>query len=489
MKIPFHFEPRDYQIPIMRGFGDSKLRYIIMNWARRNGKDMTCWNASIAECAKRPQSITYIFPTLDQGRKALWENIENDGFRSIDHIPKDLVARIDNAAMSIEFRNGSILRIQGVNDDNAVERLRGGNSRIYVLSEFADIHPNTVPTILPIVGRNGGKIIINGTPKLDGINGAAFKKMYDIYRGDPIALVSKRDAIGVASKDELDFARESYINRYGNDFMYRQEYLLDWGQVSSGSYYGDKLSQIERRGQMGTFPYNRSVPVYTSWDLGVNDDTAIVFFQVIDKRVRVIDFFAGNNVGTHGYVNYVKSKSYEYAEHFFPHDVVARDNWDAEGRLERIRDAGLANSTVLRRTSRETGIEAFIGVLDYTDFNIEQPRVRKSLENLKLYRRKWNPKTGEYLGAEHDSNSHAADSYRYMAMAVNQIMNIDRHDEIKRRQSAQPSEAEVIQRILHRDPIAELSDAQKRTKQHKEYHSDFQSGMNQQTHAYKPFYS
>ena len=56
--------------------------------------------------------------------------------------------------------------MRGSKDANDVEMLRGANSKYYILSEFADQHPNVITTILPVVTANGGKIIINGTPKI-----------------------------------------------------------------------------------------------------------------------------------------------------------------------------------------------------------------------------------------------------------------------------------------------------------------------------------
>ena len=162
MKIPFHFDPRDYQVPVLRGFSDPDLLYIIQVWTRRGGKDLTDVNGVIAELAKEPAKATYVFPELNQGRKNLWENIENDGFRTIDHFPKDIIKRIDNQNLTIEFKNGSIFEMRGSKDSNDVQMLRGANSKFYVLSEFADQHPDVITTILLVVIANGGKNIIYG---------------------------------------------------------------------------------------------------------------------------------------------------------------------------------------------------------------------------------------------------------------------------------------------------------------------------------------
>lgn len=422
MKIPFHFDPRDYQIPILRGFSNPDLLYIIQVWTRRGGKDITDINGIITELAKEPAKATYVFPELGQGRKNLWENIENDGFRTIDHFPKDIIKRIDNQNLTIEFKNGSIFEMRGSKDSNDVQMLRGANSKYYVLSEFADQHPDVITTILPVVTANGGKIIINGTPKIDGRNGAAFKRMFDSYQNKPNALVSVRDAIGVMPQMALDELREASIEKWGNDFFYRQEYLLDWGQVSTGSYYGAKLDKIATRGQLGSFPYDSNLPVYTAWDIGVSDDTAIWFFQIKDKKPYFIDFFNSHDIGTEAYIEYIKSQPYRYATHFFPWDVAQRDKWDGDGLYSKIKDSGLVNSEILRRLSVDTGIDNVATMLSSAYFDTSNPSVVSAINTIKLYKRKFNEFTGEYMGAEHDSASHAADALRYAAQAIGLIV-------------------------------------------------------------------
>ena len=49
----------------------------------------------------------------------------------------------------------------------------------------------------------------------------------------------------------------------------------------------------EKDGRIGDFPHDPQRPVYTSWDLGVDDYTAIWFFQHDGKSPTVIDYYEG----------------------------------------------------------------------------------------------------------------------------------------------------------------------------------------------------
>src|SRR5690606_30398789 len=117
------------------------------------------------------------------------------------------------------------------------EKLRGNNVKLYILSEFVDINSGALDIIEPIVIANGGQIIIESTPKQDGVSGATFVKLRKAAAKDPKQYSSRVPATRYMTKEQLERARQSCINKWGNDFMYRQEYLLDEGQALETSYY------------------------------------------------------------------------------------------------------------------------------------------------------------------------------------------------------------------------------------------------------------
>jgi hypothetical protein len=46
--------------------------------------------------------------------------------------------------------------------------------------------------------------------------------------------------------------------------------------------------------------YDPAAEVYTAWDLGIGDSTAIWFAQTIGREVRIIDFYENSGVGMAG---------------------------------------------------------------------------------------------------------------------------------------------------------------------------------------------
>lgn len=418
MQIPVHYNPRWYQEEAL-GALDSGITMSFWCWARRGGKDMTAFNYGVKKSAKDPMNVVLVWPTKKQGYDNFWTNIENDGFKTLDHIPKNLVASRSNNPenMKVGLRNGSTISLLGSTDENA---LRGANGKLYILSEFVDIDSSILDVIRPIVAVNGGQIIVQSTPKIDGISGGTFKIMFDAAKKNPKQFASLVTAREYLDEETLEELRQETIIKNGNDFKWRQEYLCDWGQSSANTYYGQNLKLMEANGRIGHHPHNPAYPVYTVWDLGTSEtstSTAITFFQYYNRRVHIIDYYETHNIGNKAIVKYLRSKPYNYGWHFLPHDAHNKDS-DAVARIERLRDLGLINSSVLQREAVEDGIKQAAAKLPTT--RIHRPTTTTLVRKLYLYKRLFNALTGDYLGPEKKTKSHAADTIRYLFMAIEQ---------------------------------------------------------------------
>lgn len=382
---------------------------------------MTCFAYAISRMVEEPMNVVLVFPTKEQGYKAFWTNIENDGFKTIDHIPKSLIKRRSNTKddMIITLKNGSSFMLLGATDPEA---LRGANAKLYVLSEFVDINSEVLNVIRPITAVNKGQIIIQSTPKLDGISGGTFKRLFEAAEKNPKQLASYVQATHYLSNEELEEVRQEYIEQNGNDFKFQQEMMLNWGQASATSYYGDVLSAMEADGRYGLHPYDARYPVYTSWDLGMADSTAVWFWQYHNKALRIIDHYETHDIGDGPIIQFVLSKPYNYGWHFFPHDGAKRDS-DAVSRIQKIRGLGLLNSSLLKRASVEDGIKATAERLQLETTTFHSPATGSAVEKLKIYSRKFNPLTGDYEGPNHKTESHSADALRYIEMAIQQAFH------------------------------------------------------------------
>lgn len=398
---------------------DAGVTLAVWCWARRGGKDFTAFGYAVKKMVAGPMNVVLVFPTKEQGKNSFWNNTENDGFKTIEHIPKALIASQDNSNMRIVLKNGSVFQILGATDPDA---LRGANAKLYIFSEFVDIDNAALDVIRPIVAVNGGQIIIQSTPKIDGISGGTFKTLFDRAlenwtNGPQKQFASIITAHEYLTDGQLEEIRLDTVAKNGNDFWFRQEFLCDWGQASSTSYYGNIMQILKNAGRIGQFEYNPKYPVFTAWDLGMADSTGITFFQFYEGKPRIIDSYETHDIGNESIVKFVMSKPYNYMWHFFPHDGSVRDS-DAIQRIEKIRGYGMINSSLLRREPVEDGIKRVVEWLPKTLINevLTEDMRRKMI----MYKRKFNPLTGDYLGPEHKTESHIADSVRYMFTAIEQ---------------------------------------------------------------------
>lgn len=418
VRAPIHYDPtqRPYQVKFLQKIRAARIAVLV--WSRRAGKDLTCFAYAVERMIEAPLNVVLVFPTLKQGHQAFWTNTENDGFRTLDHIPSFMIKSQTNSEdnMKIELWNGSVFRL--LSADNA-EALRGANAKLYVLSEFVDINPEVLTVIRPVVALNGGQIIIQSTPKQDGISGGTFKRLYDAAKKDPTQLAMYVQGSEFMSEAQMETLRQDYIAEHGNDFKFRQEIMLDWGQASTTSYYGQELSAMQADGRVGLHPWDPVFPVYTAWDLGMSDSTAIIFWQYFGQKLRIIDAYETHEISDEAVIKFVQGKPYTYAWHFLPHDGAKRDS-DAISRIQKIRNMGLVNASLLRRTGREDGINRAAIMLKKASTTFHEPNTNWAVEKLKKYSRKFNPLTGDYEGHDHKTESHIADALRYTTEAIDQ---------------------------------------------------------------------
>ena len=99
--IPYKYEAREYQKDFWLAVQDKPASRAIIVWPRRHGKDKTMINALLIQMLKRVANYYYVFPEFNQGRKAIWDNLDSNGFKTMDHIPQELRKRTDQQQMLI----------------------------------------------------------------------------------------------------------------------------------------------------------------------------------------------------------------------------------------------------------------------------------------------------------------------------------------------------------------------------------------------------
>ncbi len=412
LTIPYHFTPRDYQLPIFEAI-DNWVKRIIMVWHRRAWKDKACFNIIVKKAMEDVWIYYYVFPTYSQGKKAAWDWIDKDGWKTINHIPNEIIKRKNDTEMKVELINWSIIQI--VWSDN-VDSIVWTNPIGIVFSEYSLQSPAVWDFLRPILAENGGWAIFNFTPRWD--NHA--KELLDMAKENKDWMVSIQtvDDTKAISKEVLESERQEIIQKNGSDAIFQQEYYCSFDAWINGSYYAEILTQLEEAGRRTTLPYDSALDVFTVWDLGINDSTAIRFWQRIWKEIRVIDYYENNWEWLSHYVSILKEKWYRYWTMRLPHDAQARSLQTWKTVEEKMYEYWFTDIQIVPKLSVLDWINSVRAVLPYCWFDRE--KTERWWKCLKNYHKELDEKRQAFKWPEHDRSSHGADSFRYLAV-VNEL--------------------------------------------------------------------
>ena len=416
--VPYNFVPRDYQLEFLSQMDAGKKRGFL-KLPRRAGKDKICWAYMCKEAVKSVGNYFYVFPVALEAKKALWENIDSAGFRSLDHLPKEVVDSVNNQEMLIRLKNGSTIRMLG--SDANPDSIRGIAAKGVVFSEFAYQDPNFYKIVMPAVRESKGWAIFNSTPSgrnhfykmelsiADKPNWAyVAKQTLWPHRDDYINIIDPKDLVEIM--DEEGLTQEDMEREFG----------CSYATGIKGSFYIKQIEKAAAEQRVGMFPYDENLWVDTFWDLGVDDSTAIWFRQIDGGRIVWVDYYEDSGKDIAFYVKILHDKGYNYRTHYLPHDGANRTIQTQFKTDEIFRhcldSAGLPSDVVVApKLKVQDGINAVRARFSRYFFN--SALVAEGLEKLSLYHRRYDKKREVFLKEPvHDSNSHAADAIRMEAI-------------------------------------------------------------------------
>lgn len=418
--LPNGWNPRNYQLPAWQKL-ESGCKRALLLWHRRAGKDDICLHWAATQAMQRIGNYWHMLPQYAQARKSVWEAVNpHTGKRRIDEAFPDAICETKRSQdMFIRFKNGSTWQLVG---SDTYDSLVGSPPIGVTASEWALADPRAWAYLRPILRENGGWAVFITTVR--GKNHVW--RMYEGAKTDPdwfCQVLTARDT-GVMTEAELEKERLEYQREYGpedGDALFAQEWLCDWSAAIVGSYYGRMMRDADEEGRITTVQYDPQALVHTAWDLGLNDQTAIWFFQVVGTEIHLIDYIENSGQPLAWYAGEVHKKGYAYGEHILPHDAEAKELQTNRSRTDTLRALGL-NCRVLKASGAERvlvadGINAVRSILPRCWF--DKVKCEKGIEALKAYRREWNEDKKTFTDRPvHDWASDPADAFRYMALGI-----------------------------------------------------------------------
>ena len=189
----------------------------------------------------------------------------------------------------------------------------------------------------------------------------------------------------------------------------------------SGAVYAKQLSKAREENRICRVPYDPSTEVFTAWDLGFGDATAIWFLQFVGRELRWIDYYENSGEQLSHYTQIIKQKPYNYMKygHFLPHDG-GHGNIRGDSVSKQLFDMGLQNTVLTRETDINPGIELLRQTIAYSVFDSD--KCVDGLHCLENYAYEWDEDRKVFKSKpKHDWTSHGADSARYAAIAASSV--------------------------------------------------------------------
>lgn len=425
VRLPNNFEPRSYQRRYMAYFDAGGKRAV---WVvhRRGGKDLTALHQTCKMMHRRRGVYWHVYPTESQGRKAIWEGFTRNGDRimeqafpaSIRRFPKEFLPKQE---MLVELKCGSIWRLLG---SDHIEVVGAGPVGV-TFSEYAIAKPTAWDMIRPMLRENGGWASFISTPR----GGNHFKKLFDLATPDrgwfrDLQTLHDTRAFEPGQTADQVLAEERAEGMPEGTLL--QEYLCDWTAASPGSIWGDLLERLEFKGRFAEFEHPKD-GVFTTWDLGISDSTAIWFWRLSKSGVDLIDCYENRGQPMDHYFNVVKgivpirpghTADYQYVKHWLPHDARAKTLATGRSILDQCIEAwGSSMVGITPSLGLQDGIQATRWLLQ-RDVRFH-PRCTEGLEALKEYHFEWDDDRHVLSSRPfHNWSSHYADAMRYCAVVV-----------------------------------------------------------------------
>lgn len=411
------------------------IKRILVERPRRSGKEVESWNILIEGAVESSGLYMMVYPTNVRARAVLWDGAilmpDGQSVKFLDMIPSRLIQSVNNQEMKIKLINNSVIWIVGSDIDP--DKLRGTNPRGIAYCEFAYQDPRVFHIMLPALRQNGGWLI--GQSTFDGMN-----HFYQLIENN------KNNPLWYCRVDSIINLVDEHGNRYITDEMIEEdrqagmpEYLIQQ------EYYG--VVQINQETKYFAHPIKaiyeseRLIPgllipggnVYSAFDIGINDCTAIILFQIkrVDSYLKpiIIGYIENNNRDLAFYVMEIRRFCARYnltfKDHFLPHDGQKRDFNTGKNSIDFMNEMGEHAFIVPRPTSKENAIESMRRKLYLCDFNKEN--TQRLIDCLSNYTKEFDDKMGTYKNRPlHNWASHGVESFQTMTLALDGDMISDR---------------------------------------------------------------
>jgi len=406
------------QFPEAFQFLFQPARYKVAYGGRGGGKSQNIARALLALGAQRKLRILCCRETMKSISDSVWRLLCDQ----IVLMGLQEYYLVEKAAIRGK-NNGTEILFTGLKDAAALKSKEGIS--ILWAEEAASVSQSSLDVVIPTI-RKDDCAIYSDEPKDSSEIWLSYNpvtpedpvhKMFVIDEPPPDSIVRKISWFDNPWFPET-LRKESEILKKKDIDKWNHVYGGECVQTLDGAVYSTELRQAESEGRIGKVPHDVARPVHCFFDLGWGDATAIWFVQVFMAEYRFIDYIEDSHKSLQFYLKLMQEKPYIYGNIWLPWDGGSTSLQTGKSILGQVRELGF-RARSLPQGRQYIGISAMRGLFPNCWF--DRKNCAQGLRALRYYR------FGENIDAKtrtrepiHDWSSHAADSARTFAMAIQQ---------------------------------------------------------------------
>ena len=384
-------------------------RHICYHGGRSSGKSTTVAMTLLAKANNKPLRILCC------------REIQNSIADSVHKLLADIITKYKLPGWEIGreyIRNviGSEFIFKGVrNNAQSIKSLEGID--ICWCEEAQSISMDSIDILIPTIRKSGSYFIWTFNRLTE--NDPVWERIASHPDDRTFVRQVNSNEIEQLLSDEVKHEREKM--RQENPELYEHVWLGKPLTANTGSVFGRQLALAREQGRITKVPYDDALGVYTAWDLGVGDATAIWFFQVTTGgEIHFIDHYESSGEDLGHYISVIQNKPYNYNRHFLPHDAKARELQTGTTRVDFFNNRGIYNVEVLRPTRFTLGQDdiSLVARPKFSKCWFDEEKCQRGLECMRAYHYEYDEKNQLLKDKPcHDWSSHSSSAFIYALMA------------------------------------------------------------------------
>lgn len=317
----------------------------------------------------------------------------------------------------IETPGDGLIIFQGMQDHTAesIKSLEG--YRIADVEEAQTLSARSLALLRPTIRAAGSQIWFRWNPrrKVDPVDEFLRQK-----KPDNAIVVRANWRDNPWFNDVLEEERKLDLKLYPE--RYEHIWEGDYARAFEGAYFAKQLTEAKAQGRITKVSADPLLPLRAYWDLGGSgataDAMAIWIVQFVGQQILVLDYIEGIGQVLGYYTDLLRSKGYQKAVCYLPHDGVNENNILGKRYADHLRDAGFDVPPPMPNMGKGAAmmrVEALRRVFPKIWFN--EATTESGRDALGYYHERKDDERNVGLGPEHDWSSHCADAAGLMALS------------------------------------------------------------------------